>query len=1178
MPKIEWLKHCNSIQAKFTFASFVTITLLITFISFTLFVNFRTLLRERVLSQQFGLVSEIADQMNGRVQLAQHQLMHMAEALSRSGLKSPDKELKAISSGENDKIIFDAGFLLISKNGRIIATSMSIPNILGMNIGFREYVSSALRTRKPYISAPFITNTHQRIPMIAIVVPVNNSKGELVALLAGYHTLGTGHFLTSLASERFGSSGYLYILHGRTLLMHPDRTRVLEVVPEGKNIGIDKSVKGFEGSTELYTSQGRHMLTSFKRIGETGWVLASNTPYEEIAGPFNKLAVNTALISVVGIFASMLATWYISRRLTKAVQKLTDNVDSVYRSGGEWEKVELHTGDEIERLAAAFNTLMEEVVDANRALDQGTHVYNVIAEFTSEIAYWRNPDMSLRFISANCLKLTGYMDAEFYAEPELLDRLIHPDDQRLWQRICEEAGMEQQNQSATMRLIGKDNKLLWVSHTSHKVYDENQQLSGVRGSFSDITNVMLINKKLEEEKLFIENLINSSAIPLFVIDSFHRVIFWNKALETITGVSSKDVQYTDLQWSAFYPEKRKTLADITIDGDFSELCMHYSTPVSEKPEKGLRVEGWFSLKGNNRYLILESSPIIDRNGQTIAAVETITDITERIVLQEKLRQLTRAVEQSPATIVITDINGNIEYVNPKFCKTTGYNFEEALGKNPNILKSGEQESSLYKEMWDTINSGKEWRGEFHNRRKDGSLFWEFASISPLLDRDNRINGFLAVKEDITERKAIEAELAASRKDLAEKHRQMQDMFQLVEQAKLEWEQTLDQLQDIVVLTDAQNRIRRSNRLLSDISGLTMGQLMGSDWHDIMQQAGFSFKYFSGQSGELIHSVSGKTYDLTVYERHNGKHISGYVISLNDTTELRATTRELEKAYEELKTAQMQVFQQEKMASIGQLAAGVAHEINNPMGFISSNLSTLNKYFERMSEYFSSAESALSVCTEKESTIQLEETKRRLKINYIMDDARHLIAESLDGAGRVRRIVQDLKSFSRVDQPESAFIDVNAALETTINIAWNEIKYVAVLNRKFSDIPQIKCFPQQLNQVFLNILINAAHAITEKNGIIDVQTWADDTNVYVSVSDNGCGIPEKIMQKIFEPFFTTKEVGKGTGLGLSISYDIVKKHGGNIIVESEIGRGTTFTVTLPVEHPKTQDVEAANVYQ
>jgi two-component system NtrC family sensor kinase len=251
--------------------------------------------------------------------------------------------------------------------------------------------------------------------------------------------------------------------------------------------------------------------------------------------------------------------------------------------------------------------------------------------------------------------------------------------------------------------------------------------------------------------------------------------------------------------------------------------------------------------------------------------------------------------------------------------------------------------------------------------------------------------------------------------------------------------------------------------------------------------------------------------------------------------------------------------------VGQLAAGVAHEINNPMGFISSNLGTLDKYLNRVSEFIATADQAVAASGSSGAAQQLQEARKRLKIDHILDDTHQLIAESQDGAMRVRRIVQDLKSFSHVSEAETAWIDLNETLETTINIAWNEIKYVAVLNREFGELPRLRCFPQQLNQAFLNLLVNAAHAI-KGNGAITVKTWSDDSNLFVAISDTGAGIAPEHLERIFEPFFTTKEVGKGTGLGLSICYDIIKKHNGEISAESEPGKGSTFTVKLPLAGP------------
>jgi len=276
--------------------------------------------------------------------------------------------------------------------------------------------------------------------------------------------------------------------------------------------------------------------------------------------------------------------------------------------------------------------------------------------------------------------------------------------------------------------------------------------------------------------------------------------------------------------------------------------------------------------------------------------------------------------------------------------------------------------------------------------------------------------------------------------------------------------------------------------------------------------------------------------------------------------------DLENAYNELKMVQSQVLQQEKMASIGQLAAGVAHEINNPMGFIISNLNTLKRYIEKISEYVTFQAAAVGRCSEKcgnfDILAEIAEKKKALKIDYITGDLDNLIRESLEGADRVKKIVQDLKNFSRVDESEFKTADVNAGLESTINIVWNELKYKATLVREYGDIPLTVCNPGQLNQVFMNLLMNAAQSI-EKTGDIKVKTWLENDHIKISITDTGSGIPEDKQKRIFEPFYTTKEIGKGTGLGLSIAYDIIKKHSGEITVHSIVGKGTTFTISIPV---------------
>ena len=403
--------------------------------------------------------------------------------------------------------------------------------------------------------------------------------------------------------------------------------------------------------------------------------------------------------------------------------------------------------------------------------------------------------------------------------------------------------------------------------------------------------------------------------------------------------------------------------------------------------------------------------------------------------------LLKAVEQNSATIAITDPEGIIIYVNQKFTEMTGYSRDEALGQNPRILK-GHDGLTDYGEMWRTLSTGKQWRGDFHNKRKNGEFFWERAAISPILNQNGEITHYLAVKEDITERKAIEQQLEQS----------------------------------------------------------------------------------------VAESVQ------------------------------MASTMELLNA--ELKSTQSQMLQREKMASVGQLAAGVAHEINNPIGFVSSNLRSLSKYLQKLSGYVEFLEDQIST-QNQELWQEIKPQRKKLKIDFLLEDCDDLISESLDGSERVRKIVQNLKTFSRVDQAEQQLANINECLESTIAIVWNEIKYKAKIEKDLKQLPSTYCNPQELAQVFTNILINAAQAISEE-GKIQISSWQSGESIFVRIKDNGSGIASDDKSKIFEPFFTTKAVGEGTGLGMSISYEIVKKHGGEIQLDSELGVGTTFTIELPIQ--------------
>lgn len=330
------------------------------------------------------------------------------------------------------------------------------------------------------------------------------------------------------------------------------------------------------------------------------------------------------------------------------------------------------------------------------------------------------------------------------------------------------------------------------------------------------------------------------------------------------------------------------------------------------------------------------------------------------------------------------------------------------------------------------------------------------------------------------------------------------------------------------------------------------------------------------SGDLNFKVSVKTQDEL---EDLAKSFNQMILELKQTTtsvdnlnkeiiERNKAQAELKKAYDDLTAMHSQLIQSEKMASIGQLAAGVAHEINNPLGFIINNMEVLQQYVDYYTKIMHMMENLQKGVEEenmeKARSIVKEFTQfgQEIDLNYIINDTGTLLQHTQRGLERVHKIVVDLRTFAREGSDTMEATKVETIIDSILDIVQNELKYKAELKKNYGDTPLIQCSPQRLGQVFINFLVNSAQAI-ENKGIIEIKTYTQNGYVCVDVSDTGRGISADDLKKIFDPFFTTKPVGQGTGLGLSVSYEIIMKHKGEIKVRSEVGRGTTFTVMLPM---------------
>ncbi|MGE8413985.1 MAG: ATP-binding protein [Pseudomonas sp.] len=283
-----------------------------------------------------------------------------------------------------------------------------------------------------------------------------------------------------------------------------------------------------------------------------------------------------------------------------------------------------------------------------------------------------------------------------------------------------------------------------------------------------------------------------------------------------------------------------------------------------------------------------------------------------------------------------------------------------------------------------------------------------------------------------------------------------------------------------------------------------------------------------------------------------------------TTDLEQAGAALRQEIDERKQLENQLVQSEKLASLGQLAAGVAHEINNPIGFVSSNLGSLAGYLGQIDQMLNAYRQSEEAIADETVRQHLRSLRESIELDYLQEDIPLLIRESKEGIGRVEQIVKDLKNFSRVDTDQQwQLASLQQGIDSTLNIVANEIKYKADVIKQYQPLPDIECLPSQLNQVVMNLVVNAAQAIGPERGTITLRTGVEGQWVWLEVSDSGSGIDEQHLKKIFDPFFTTKPIGQGTGLGLSLSYGIVKKHGGRISVRSKVGSGSTFRVELPL---------------
>lgn len=798
--------------------------------------------------------------------------------------------------------------------------------------------------------------------------------------------------------------------------------------------------------------------------------------------------------------------------------------------------------------------------EAELALRRSEERYRRLAESTRAIPWEADADSAcFTYIGSYVEQLLGY-PRESWLEPGAFAARLHPDDRK---RVLEEAQLANKrgvDYSIELRMVAENGQDIWLQNEVTLIHVIGKSPKAVGHAF-DITDKKRIQQELETEIALRRALVEHSRDGIVVLDGNGRVVEANRRFTDMLGYSIEELQSLSVRdWDdAFTRESvQEMLDEVDESGD------HFETRHRRKDGSVFNVE-------------ISSNGVQTSGRKLILCV--CRDVTERKLseraLQESEARFRALFEYSVDGILVSDTHSRrFSQANRSICKMLGYTQDELLNLSVDEIHPPDDLLYVHEVFEAQIRGDIQHAENLPCLRKDGSVFYaDISAASATIDGQIALIGFF---RDVTESHMAEQQLRESE----ERYRLLaENISDVIWVADLNMQETyispsverqLGFSVEEALAREPFTDVTPSSAELARCALMEELERDGQPGVDPNRTRILELEYYRKDGTAMWAEVQASFVRDTA-----GIPIA--VLGVNrDITErketearLRSSHDELRAAHEQLKLHQVQLIQAEKLASLGQLAAGIAHEINNPIAFVKSNLGTLQDYIAVLSGLLE-ANCELAVCAETGDDHGIAKAREKIRIleekediSFMMTDIDALIKESISGTKRIRDIVQDLRSFAHAGKDNAECADINEIIETSLRITWNELKYKCSVEMDLQAKSSLMCYPERLSQVIVNMLVNAAQAI-ENHGTIRVTTDEQDKQIVVRVSDTGSGIPPEILPKLFDPFFTTKAVGLGTGLGLAISHATIDNHNGTIEVESEVGVGTTFTIKLPLQ--------------